>query len=73
MSQPVGVRNDHSGEQSDHTCGENREDTNNRSRDLQVLQFRRFDFTIDLSQGFEPTHRKKRMPKRDNQCNSGHA
>ena len=73
MSQPVSIRDDHSCEQSDHASGENSENTDDRSRDLEVLQLRRFDFTIDLSQGLEAAHGEERVSESHNYRDRRHA
>ena len=68
---PDRIRNDHSGQQRDHAGGNHGEHANDIGRDLQVLQFRRFDFAIDLSQRFKAAHRQQRMSERDDDRDSG--
>ena len=61
------IRDDHSGEQRDHTGADQRVDADQSARAPQILQLGVGDLAVDLRQRFEPAHREQRVAERNHE------
>src|SRR5215467_11223403 len=60
-----GIRNNHRCQEDDSARGNSGVYTDDVAGGFQALQFRVFDFPINLCERFETAHRKHRMPERN--------
>ncbi len=59
------VVDDHGGEHGDDAGGDDGVNANDVGGDVQILQFGRSDFAVDLRQRFKAAHGKQRVAERD--------